>query len=83
MEAAVEGVDLMRSERGTEEDEDDGDDWGAECDGEDERENARLFAYQSIQKNMERKSCATTYHQFGTDSSVSSGRLSLLFSTLS
>jgi hypothetical protein len=43
VEAAVESVDLMGGERGTEEDEDDGDEGSAECDGEDERENARLL----------------------------------------
>lgn len=42
MEATVEGLDLVRGERCTEEDEDNGDDGGAECDGEDEREDARL-----------------------------------------
>jgi hypothetical protein len=43
VEAAVESMDLVRGERGTEEDEDDSDEGGAECDGEDEREDTRLL----------------------------------------
>ena len=49
MEAAGEGVDLVGGERGTEENEDDGDEGCAERDGEDEREDARLFVSWSIQ----------------------------------
>ena len=85
VETAVNGVGLVGGERGTEEDEDDGDEGSSESDGEDERENSRLYRELVRSQEVLGLDKGSTYDQLGTEASVSLvvlSDLALLLSTL-
>lgn len=77
VQTTVQSVDLVRGERGAEENKDDGDDWSSEGDGQDEGEDTRLgnICQEHVRRGRE-QSC--THHQLCADASVTRAGVGLL-----